>query len=138
MAEIIESKDTMPVKETVEFESIKLDTESLNNLKDLNNKASVYVNDFGKIYLRKREIEDELENIKKALETGESEFKEINKNIQEIVDSIDDRYPQARIDITSGMVTYQPGAPTRRQQFEQQQQKMKEQSSPNEMKVVKE
>jgi len=57
--------------------------------------------------------------------------------LQEIVDSLDETYPQGRINLKDGTIQYQPGAPTRKQQAEQQAQQQ-QQSSGNGMKVVKE
>jgi hypothetical protein len=53
--------------------------------------------------------------------------------LKEIIEALDDRYPQGRINLQDGTIQYQPGAPTRKQQAEQQAQ----QSSGSGMKVVK-
>ena len=37
------------------------------------------------------------------------------------MDAIDEKYPQGRINMQDGTITYQPGAPTRKQVAEQQQ-----------------
>jgi hypothetical protein len=67
------------------------------------------------------------------LQKGEDEFKSINFQLKEIIEALDDRYPQGRINLQDGTIQYQPGAPTRKQQAEQQAQ----QSSGSGMKVVK-
>jgi hypothetical protein len=64
----------------------------------------------------------------------EDEFKLTNQQLKELVDSLDDKYPQGRINLTEGTVQYQPGAPTRKQLAEQQAQ----QAQTGGMKVVKE
>jgi hypothetical protein len=46
---------------------------------------------------------------------------------------LDDKYPQSRLNLQDGTIQYQPGAPTRKQQAEQQAQ----QQSAGAMKVVK-
>ena len=60
-----------------------------------------------------------------------------NFQLKEIVDALDETYPQGRINLKEGTIQYQPGAPTRKQQAEQQAQQQ-QQSSGNGMKVVKE
>jgi len=38
------------------------------------------------------------------------------------MDGLDDEYPQGRLNMKDGTIQYQPGAPTRKQLLEQQQQ----------------
>ncbi|NBU82072.1 MAG: hypothetical protein EBS55_10540, partial [Flavobacteriaceae bacterium] len=94
----------------------------------------------GQIHIRKKEINDELVRMDDFLEKGEDEFKALNAQLREIIDGLDDKYPQGRIDIQNGTIQYQPGAPTRKQlaemQRNQQQQQMPDGSTG--MKVVKE
>ena len=56
------------------------------------------------------------------------------QQLKELVDSLDGKYPQGRINLTDGTVQYQPGAPTRKKLAEQQTQ----QAQSGGMKVVKE
>ena len=138
---------TTPQRNTVELETVAIEPETLKELNDLNNKQVRYVNEFGQLYLRKKEIQEELERIEDAFEQGETDFKELNAKIKELIDSVDEKYPQSRIDLQAGTLTYQPGAPTRKQQLEQQRQQISEEmafssASPEQsnggMKVVKE
>ena len=127
--------DKIPQKQSIEIEIAKLDEVVLKNITDLNQKSNNLISDFGQIYIRKREIEEELIRLDEILEKGEAEFKSINLQLKEIVDVLDDKYPQGRINLQDGTIQYQPGAPSRKQQAEQQRQ----QSSGNQsMKVVKE
>ena len=129
--------DNIPQKTTVEIEIVKLDENVLENIKDLNQKSAGIINEFGQIYLRKKEIEDELTGLDDVLQKGEDEFKSINFQIKEIIEALDDRYPQGRINLQDGTIQYQPGAPTRKQQAEQQAQQAQQPASSG-MKVVKE
>jgi len=112
--------DNIPQKTTVEIEIVKLDENVLESIKDLNQKSAGIINEFGQIYLRKKEIQDELTGLDDYLQKGEDEFKSINFQLKEIVDALDDKYPQSRINLQDGTIQYQPGAPTRKQQAEQQ------------------
>jgi hypothetical protein len=112
--------DKIPQTQTVEIAPVKLDDETYNQIKELNVQANAYISDFGQIYLRKKEIADELVKLDDILAKGEIEFKGINAKIKEIVDSLDDKYPAGRLDMTNGNIQYQPNAPTKKQLAEQQ------------------
>ena len=130
--------DNIPQKQSIEIEIVKLDEKTLQSITDLNQKSANIINEFGQIYIRKREIENELISLNEFLEKGEDEFKAANFELKEIVDALDETYPQGRINLKDGTIQYQPGAPTRKQQAEQQAQQQQQQSSGNGMKVVKE
>ena len=129
--------DKVPQKQQIEIATVKLDEKILQSITDLNQKSANIINEFGQIYIRKREIENELISLDEILEKGEDEFKAANFQLKEIVDALDETYPQGRINLKDGTIQYQPGAPTRKQQAEQQAQQQ-QQSSGNGMKVVKE
>jgi hypothetical protein len=125
--------DNIPQKQTIEIEIAKLDEDVLSSITDLNQKSNAMITDFGTIYLRKKEISDELTRLDSILEEAEDKFKSVNAELKEILEALDDKYPQGRINLQDGTIQYQAGAPTRKQLAEQQQQ----QSSGNGMKVVK-
>ena len=126
--------DSIPQKQTVEIETVKLDENLYNTILELQQKSNLYIADFGQIYVRKKEIQDELLRLNELTERTEDEFKATNLQLKELVDSLDDKYPQGRINLTDGTVQYQPGAPTRKQIAEQQAQQVQSGG----MKVVKE
>jgi len=131
--------DKIPQTQKIEIATVKLDEDVITSIKDYNDKSSLIINDFGSIYIRKREIQDELIKLDEILEKGEDEFKAIQFQLKELVDSLDEKYPQGRINLQEGTIQYQPGAPTRKQMQEQQTQRpQQEQSTGNGMKVVKE
>ncbi len=112
--------DNIPQRQTVEIEVAKLDETVLKTITDLNQKSNTIISDFGNIYIRKKELSDELIRLDSILEDAESQFKAVNAELKEIVDALDEKYPQGRINIADGTVQYQPGAPTRKQLAEQQ------------------
>ena len=131
--------DNIPQKTTVEIEVVKLDEDILKTITELNQKSAGIINEFGQIYIRKDEIHEELMRLEEFLLTGKDEFKATNLQLKEVIDALDDKYPQGRINLKDGTIQYQPGAPTRKQMQEQQTQRpQKEQSTGNGMKVVKE
>ena len=125
--------DNIPQKQSVEIEIVKLDEDILKNITELNQKSANIISEFGQIYIRKEEIQEELVRLDDFLQSGKDEFKSLNAQLKQIVDALDDKYPQGRIDLQNGTIQYQPGAPTRKQLAQQQMQ----QSSEG-MKVVKE
>ena len=128
--------DNIPQKQTIEIETVKLDESVIKTITELNQKSNSMVSDFGSIYLRKKEIAEELEKLDTILEDAEAQFKSVNAELKEVLDALDDKYPQGRINIQEGMIQYQPGALSRKQLAEQQAKQA--QQSAGGMKVVKE
>jgi len=129
--------DKIPQKHSIEIELVKLDETVLNSITELNQKAADIIQEFGKIYVRKKEIELDIISMDDFLVKGQEELAATNKELRDILDALDEQYPQGRINLQDGTIQYQPGAPTRKQQAEQQAQQA-QQSTGSGMKVVKE
>ena len=116
--------DKIPQTQTqqIEIATVKLDEDVYEKLKDLSQKSNLTISDFGQIYIRKKEIKDELQRLDEILEKAEESFKDINLQMRNLLDEVDEKYPQSRVNMNDGTVQYQPGAPTRKQMAEQQQQ----------------
>ena len=112
--------DKIPQTQSIEVSIVKLDDSTVYKIKDLNQKSTLLVNDFGAIYLRKKQIQDELVRLDEILEKSEVDYKSLQDELNKIGEDIDEKYPQGRINIQDGTVQYQPGAPTRKQLAEQQ------------------
>jgi hypothetical protein len=129
--------DKIPQKHSIEIELVKLDENVLNSITELNQKAADIIQEFGKIYVRKKEIELDIISMDDFLVKGQEELAATNKELRDILDALDEQYPQGRINLQDGTIQYQPGAPTRKQQAEQQAQQAQQPVSSG-MKVVKE
>lgn len=129
--------DKIPQKQSIEIELVKLDEDVLKCITDLNQKAAAIIQEFGKIYVRKKEIELDIISMDEFLVQGQEELGATNKELRDIIDTLDEQYPQGRINLQDGTIQYQPGAPTRKQQAEQQAQQAQQPASSG-MKVVKE
>ena len=81
--------DKIPQKQSIEIEIAKLDEDVLKSITDLNQKSNNLIADFGQIYIRKREIEEESTRLGEILEKGENDFKSINLELKEILDSLE-------------------------------------------------
>ena len=131
--------DNVPQQQQITIETAKIDAETMKSMTDLNQKIQNLLLEFGQIHIRKKEIHEEMVKMDDFLERGEDEFKMLNSQLRELIDGLDDKYPQGRINMQDGTIQYQPGAPTRKQVAEmqrQQQQQMPDGTSG--MKVVKE
>ena len=128
--------DSIPQTQSIEIATVKIDEDVLKSMNELNSKINLLISDFGQIHIRKKEINEELIRLDDILERAEDEFKSANNQMKDIVDGLDDQYPQGRINLQDGTIQYQPGAPTRKQQAEMQAQQQQAQSS--DFKVVKE
>jgi hypothetical protein len=128
--------DNIPQQQQITIETAKIEAEALKSITDINQKIQNLIIEFGQIHIRKKEVNEELIRMDDFLEKGEDEFKMLNTELREVIDALDDKYPQGRINLQDGTIQYQPGAPTRKQQAEQQAQQ--QQPSQDGMKVVKE
>lgn len=112
--------DKFAQKQSIEIETVKMEDSVKEKIEQLNQKQNLLVNDFGQIYIRKKEIAEELKRLDEILEKSEVEFKLVADELKSVFDELDEKYPQMRINIKDGIIQYQPGAPTRKQLLEQQ------------------
>jgi hypothetical protein len=129
--------DNVPQTQSIEIAIAKIEEDVLKSMNELNGKINLLISDFGQIYIRKKELSEELIRLDDIVERAEDEFKAANNQMKEIVDSLDDQYPQGRINLKEGTIQYQPGAPTRKQ-LEEQQAQERQQAQSADFKVVKE
>lgn len=124
------SLDNIPTKQTIEIETVKLDEETLNSVKNLNAELSNYVTDFGNIYLRKKDLVEESKKLEETLLRVEEQFKKRNEDFKKMMDDLDDKYPGGRLNLADGTIQYQPGTLSRKQI-----EKMQKEQNPQESEV---
>ena len=129
--------DNIPQQQQITIETAKIEADVLQSINDLNQKINSLIIEFGQIHIRKKEIHEEMVRMDDFLEKGEDEFKVLNSELRDVIDGLDEKYPQGRINMQDGTIQYQPGAPTRKQLADMQRQQSTE-SNGNGMKVVKE
>ena len=95
--------DNIPQKQSIEIATVKLDDTTKTKLEQLNQKQNVLIADFGQIYLRKKEIAQELENLDSILEKSEAEFKLVADELKQTLEDLDEQYPQMRINLKEGV-----------------------------------
>lgn len=120
--------ENIPTQQQITIETAKLEEETLKNINEINQKINGYLMDFGSIYIRKKEISEELIRIDEVFEKTEDIFQAANRQMKEMMDAIDEKYPQGRINLQEGTIQYQPGAPTRKQLEEQRMNQSAEQN----------
>jgi hypothetical protein len=107
--------DKIPQKQAVEIETVKMEDDVLKNVTELNNQIANIVSRFGEIYIRRNELQNDLKRLDELQLQFDDEFKAKNDELRDVLDALDDKYPQGRINLQDGTITYQPGAPSRRQ-----------------------
>ena len=95
-------------KQQVELLTIELGEETIGSIKEKNAKINDIVNAFGQIYLRRKELHEELEKLETTLEQAEADFKESNDALREEVGALDKEYPRGQINLQEGTLTYNP------------------------------
>ena len=92
----------------IELVTVELTEDILNSLREGNGKVQELVNAFGQIYLRRKELEEELAKLEEGLQRAEADFKSQNDEMRELVSGLEKDYPRGQIDLSEGTITYNP------------------------------
>lgn len=104
-------------KKQIELLTVELGEEMLSSIKEKNGKQQDIVQAFGTIYLRKKELHEELEKLDSTLEQAEEDFKSTQEELKGILEGLDKEYPRGQINLQEGTITYNPAI---KEQMEQQ------------------
>lgn len=102
------SLENIPVKNSIEIETVKLDENLLNELKELNQSIANTLTGLGEVHVRKNELTDELVKLDSVKGELEQEFKETNNSLKKKIDKLQEKYPGGRINLQEGTIQYQP------------------------------
>ena len=116
-------------KQQIELVTIEVEKDTLEQIRQKNGEIQQLINTFGQIYIRRKELEEELSSLENALEKNEEAFKDKNKEIQSIIVELEKDYPRGQLDLQQGTITYNPAI---KEQME------KQGSQSPELEVVKE
>jgi DNA repair ATPase RecN len=108
----LDKLDMDNTKTSIELETVQLEESTLESIKELNGKLNNIVNAFGQMYLRRKELHEELEKIEEGFEKAEQDFKSTNAELKEILNDLEREYPRGQVDLQNGTVTYQPSLKT--------------------------
>jgi DNA polymerase III delta prime subunit len=95
-------------KKQIELLTIELGEDTIGSIKEKNAKINDIISAFGQIYLRKKELHEELEKLETTLEQAEADFKESNDALREELSALDKEYPRGQINLQEGTLTYNP------------------------------
>jgi len=118
-------------KQQIELVTVEVEKDTIEQIREANSEIQQMLNTFGQIYIRRKELEEELSNLESAMEKNEEAFKDKNKEIQNIIVELEKDYPRGQLDLQNGTVTYNPA-------IKEQIEKEAAQSQAQPMEVVKE
>ena len=107
------SLENIPVKNSIEIETVKLDENLITELKELNQSIANTLTGLGEVHVRKNELTDELVKLDSVRDQLEQEFKDTNNSLKKKIDKLQEKYPGGRINLQEGTIQYQPDAKQR-------------------------
>lgn len=84
----------------------KIDETTLNNLRELINTKSLFVQTFGQIELRRREIERQVKDLDLIEKQSNESFKTVDDQILSITKELEKKYPRGSLNLDTGIMTY--------------------------------
>lgn len=98
-----------PQTTSIELATAQVEETKLESIREINGKLNNIVNAFGQMYIRRKELNEELEKVEEGFQRAEEDFKTFNAELKSILDELEKEYPAGRLDIQNGTITYQPG-----------------------------
>ena len=92
----------------IELVTIQLTDDILTPLREGNGEIQNLVNAFGQIYLRRKELAEEMDKLEEGLQRAEADFKSKNDEMKELVSGLEKEYPRGQIDLKEGTITWNP------------------------------
>lgn len=96
----------MTNKQSMEVVTVTLDEWIVNRIQSANNKINEAVNTFGRIYVRRRELEEELNRLCEFEEKTNEDFKAANEEFRTYLSDLEKDYPNSQLDLVAGTITY--------------------------------
>jgi chromosome segregation ATPase len=104
------SLENVPVKNSIEIETVKLDENLLNELKEFNQSIANTLTGLGELHVRKQDLHEELNRLETLRVELEQEFKDNNNALKKKIDKLQEKYPGGRVNLQDGTIQYQPDA----------------------------
>jgi replication-associated recombination protein RarA len=92
----------------IELVTVELTEDILTPLREGNGEIQNLINAFGQIYLRKKELAEEMDKLEEGLQRAEADFKTKNDELRELVSGLEKEYPRGQIDLKEGTITWNP------------------------------
>ena len=110
----------------IELVTRELGEDVINPIKKSNDEITQMVNVFGQLYLRRKELEDEMVKLEEGLEQAEADFKEKNESLRGLVADLEKDFPRGQLDLQKGTITFDPSMKERMEEQAQQMEVVKE------------
>jgi hypothetical protein len=111
-------------KQQIELVTVTLDEGVIKPIVDQNNKLNQAVNSFGQLYIREKELGEELELLHSDRDKLENDFKSDNQEMRKMIAALEKEYPRGQLDLQKGTITYNPAV------LEQMKEQLKNQDIP--------
>jgi hypothetical protein len=111
-------------KQQIELVTVTLDEGVIKPIVDQNNKLNQAVNSFGQLYIREKELGEELELLHSDRDKLENDFKSDNEEMRKMIAALEKEYPRGQLDLQKGTITYNPAV------LEQMKEQLKNQDIP--------
>jgi hypothetical protein len=95
-------------KQQIELVTLTLDEGVINPIREHNNKLNQMVSSFGQLYIREKELSEELELLQTDREKLEGDFKSENEEMRKMIGALEKDYPRGQLDLQNGTITYNP------------------------------
>ena len=95
-------------KQQIELVTVEIEQSKIEAIRETNNKLNELVNAFGQLYIRNKELEEELQRLEEAKSQAEEDFQAKNKEMRELITELEVDYPRGQLDLQEGTVTYNP------------------------------
>jgi hypothetical protein len=92
----------------IELVTVTLEEGVVNPIVEKNNTLNQMVSSFGQLYIREKELNEELELLHSDREKLESDFKSENEEMRKMVAVLEKEYPRGQLDLQKGTITYNP------------------------------
>lgn len=89
----------------VKTTKVQIDDSKLEGVRNANQKLSQIVNSLGSAHIRRKELEDELENLDDRVSELEEDFKSTNAELRNEVSNLEKEYPVGELDLGTGTLT---------------------------------
>lgn len=84
----------------------KINETIVSNLKELMSTKSLFVQTFGQIEIKRRELERQQSELNKIEEEANNSYKVVEDQIYSITKELEKKYPNGSLDLNTGIMTY--------------------------------
>jgi len=87
-------------------QTTQLEPQVVQELNELQARRTSLVTTFGQIYVRRQELNEELEKLYELEEEANTSYTNTNKQVNTVLETLRTQYPNGSIDLQAGTITY--------------------------------